>query len=423
MIFIYRFLTFFFYPILIVLIYFRKLLNKEDHYRYKEKIFPSNFFPEKDNKKKLIWFHAASIGETQSIFPLIQKLNTEIEDVEFLVTTTTLSAGNIIAKKLYNYKNIKHRYFPIDVNFLIKIFLNKWQPNLIIFVDSEIWPNLIFEIKKRKIPVALINGRITKKTFNKWMLVSTFAKEVFNSFDLCLASSKDSEDNLRKLNVKNLKFIGNIKFSGKIIKDNLIDKNLEILKQKKHWCAASTHRGEEIVVLKTHLNLKKIYNDLITIIIPRHISRSNEINKLCNNYKLSSQILNDRELIDEKNEIIIINSFGSLHKFYNYSKSVFMGKSMIKKLQKVGGQNPIEAAKLGCKIYHGPHVYNFKEIYDLLNSYKISEEINNVAELSEKLANDLKELKNNKNKITDSINDMGDKILSNTTEEIKKYLM
>ena len=255
------------------------------------------------------------------------------------------------------------------------------------------------------------------------MLVSTVAKEVFNSFDLCLASSKDSEDNLRKLNVKNLKFIGNIKFSGKIIKDNLIDKNLEILKQKRHWCAASTHRGEEIVVLKTHLNLKKIYKDLITIIIPRHISRSNEINKLCNNYKLSSQILNDRELIDEKNEIIIINSFGSLHKFYNYSKSVFIGKSMIKKLQKVGGQNPIEAAKLGCKIYHGPHVYNFKEIYELLNSYKISEEINNVAELSEKLTNDLKELKNNENKITNSINDMGDKILSDTTKEIKKYLM
>ena len=100
-----------------------------------------------------------------------------------------------------------------------------------------------------------------------------------------------------------------------------------------------------------------------------------------------------------------------------------MGKSMIKKLQKVGGQNPIEAAKLGCKIYHGPHVYNFKEIYDLLNSYKISEEINNVAELSEKLANDLKELKDNENEITNSINDMGDKILSDTTKEIKKYLM
>ena len=171
------------------------------------------------------------------------------------------------------------------------------------------------------------------------------------------------------------------------------------------------------------LNIEQQVLDIITIIIPRHINRSIEINQLCKEYKLSSQILNDRELIEDRNEIIIVNSFGTLSKFYNYSKSVFIGKSMIKKLQKVGGQNPIEAAKLGCKIYHGPHVYNFKEIYDLLNSYKISEEINNVAELSEKLANDLKELKNNENKITNSINDMGDRILSDTTNEIKKYLM
>ena len=423
MIFIYRFLTFFFYPFLIVLIYLRKLLNKEDRYRYKEKIFPAYFFPEKDNKKKLIWFHAASIGEAQSIFPLIQKLNTENKNLEFLITTITLSAANIVAKKLNKYKNIKHRYFPLDVNFLIRSFLIKWKPNLIIFVDSEIWPNVIFEIKKRKIPVALINGRITKKTFRKWMLVSKFARKIFSNFDLCLAANKDSEENLKKLNVKNLRYIGNIKFSGKIIRDNLIDKNLEILKHKKLWCAASTHKGEEVFCLKTHLNLKKIYKDLITIIIPRHINRSNEIGKLCKKYKLSSQILNDKELIEDKIEIIIINSFGTLSKFYNYSKSVFIGKSMIKNLQKVGGQNPIEAAKLGCKIYHGPYVYNFKEIYELLKSYKISEEINNDTELSEKLAKDLKELKNDENKIINSINDMGEKILDDTTKEINKFLI
>ncbi len=423
MILIYRFLTFLFYPILIVLIFFRKLLNKEDRFRYKEKIFPFFFSPDKNDKKKLIWFHAASIGEAQSVFPLIQKINIENNDVEFLITTTTLSAGNIITKKFHKFKNIKHRYFPLDVNFLIKNFLSKWKPNLIIFVDSEIWPNLIFEIKKRKIPLALINGRITKKTLKKWMLVSTFANKIFGNFDLCLAASKDSEENLRKLNVKNLKFLGNIKFSGKIEKNDLIDKNLKILKQKKNWCAASTHKGEEIICIKTHLNLKKIYKDLITIIIPRHISRSYEINKLCNKYKLTSQILNDNELIDDRNEIIIINYFGSLSKFYNYSKSVFIGKSMIKKLHSVGGQNPIEAAKLGCKIYHGPYVYNFKEIYDLLKSYEISEEINNDTELTAKLADDLKDLKNNENKITRNINDLGEKILNNTIKEINKFLI
>ena len=159
----------------------------------------------------------------------------------------------------FNHKNIKHRYFPLDVNFLVKSFLNKWKPNLVIFIDSEIWPNLIFEIKKRKIPIALINGRITKKTFDKWVLVSNFAKKIFNSFDLCLASSKESEKNLRTLSVKNIKYIGNIKFSSEIEKKDLEDKNLGILKKKTFWCAASTHKGEENICLKTHLNLKKAY--------------------------------------------------------------------------------------------------------------------------------------------------------------------
>ena len=423
MIFIYRLITISLYPFLIILIYLRKLFNKEDHNRYKEKIFISKFLPDRDKKKQLIWFHAASIGEVQSIFPLIKKLNNEKKNLEFLITTVTLSSGNIVKKKYVDYKNIKHRYFPLDVNFLVKSFLNKWKPNLVIFIDSEIWPNLIFEIKKRKIPIALINGRITKKTFNKWMLISKFAKQIFNSFDLCLASSKESETNLKTLSVKNLMYIGNIKFSGEIEKKDLVDKNLEILKKKTFWCAASTHKGEENICLKTHINLKKTYNDLVTIIVPRHIKRCIEISDLCNKYNLSSQILNDKELIKNEREIIIINSFGALSKFYNYSKSVFIGKSMIKKLEKVSGQNPIEAAKLRCKIYHGPYVYNFKEIYDLLKSYEISEEVNDEKELYEKLNRDLKKSEYDEDKTANIIKNMGQKILDETTKEINKFLI
>ena len=423
MIYIYRLITILLYPFFIILIYLRKLFNKEDHNRYKEKIFTSKFFPDRDEKKQLIWFHAASIGEVQSIFPLIKKLNNENKNLEFLITTVTLSSGNIVKKRYLNYKNIKHRYFPLDVNFLIKSFLNKWKPNLVIFIDSEIWPNLIFEIKKRKTPIALINGRITKKTFNKWMLLSKFAKQIFNSFDLCLASSKESEKNLKILSVKNLMYIGNIKFSGEIEKKDLVDKNLEILKKKTFWCAVSTHKGEENICLNTHINLKKTYNDLITIIVPRHIKRCIEISNLCKKYNLSSQILDDKELINNEKEIIIINSFGTLSKFYNYSKSVFIGKSMIKKLEKVSGQNPIEAAKLRCKIYHGPYVYNFKEIYDLLKSYKISEEVNDEKELYKKLTRDLKNSEDHEDKTADIINDMGQKILDKTTREINKLLI
>ena len=219
---------------------------------------------------------------------------------------------------------------------------------------------------------------------------------------------------------KDLKYIGNIKLAGTINEDSITNKNKNILNKKKFWCAASTHKGEEIFCLKTHLNLKKNYENIITIIIPRHINRSIKIKKLCDKMNLSAQILNSEELIAEGKEVIIINSFGVLLEYFKYSISVFIGKSMIKKLQKVSGQNPIEAAKLGCKIYHGPYVYNFKEIYDLFKTYKISEEVSNEHELSEKLRIDLQKTKESQNKITENINYLGKKILDSSVEEIKK---
>ena len=254
------------------------------------------------------------------------------------------------------------------------------------------------------------------------MLIPNFAKSIFEKFNLCLAASRESEEHLKKLNVKNLKYFGNIKFTGTLQKNDLIDKNLENLKKKTYWCAASTHEGEEITCLKTHVNLKNVYKDIITIIIPRHINRTSEINNLCKKYKLSSQILNEKDMVQDSKEIIIVNSFGSLTKFFNYSKSVFIGKSLIEKLQKEGGQNPIEAAKLGCKIYHGPYIYNFKEIYDLLESYKISKKINNDVELFNNLVIDLKESKLDQNEITENINSLGEKILNSTVAEIDNFI-
>jgi len=423
MLIIYRFITFFFYPIFIITIFLRKILNKEDKSRYKEKIFSKYFFPRKQKKKKLIWFHAASIGEVQSIFPIISKLKKNNKNFEFLITTVTLSAGRLVHKKYINTFDVNHRYFPIDVRFLVKIFLDEWRPFLILFVDSEIWPNLISEIKARNISSVLINGRITKKSFKRWIVVSSLAKEIFNTFDLCLSSSKESMKYLRQLNVRNLKYIGNIKLASQLAEEPGDKKNKNIFNKKKVWCAASTHEGEEIFCLKTHVNIKKIYKNLITIIIPRHINRSNEINLLCKKFDLNSQILNNNQLIDKKKEIIIINSFGSLPRYFKYSKSVFIGKSTLKKLDQVGGQNPIEAAKLGCKIYHGPYVYNFKEIYELFKSYKIAEQIKDEKDFSNKLIEDLKKPKIKNNKINKIIDRLGKKILNDSVKEINKLLI
>lgn len=422
MLFIYRFLTNFFYPFLIILIYTRSLFGKEDKSRFKEKIFSSFFSPEKNSEKKLIWVHAASLGEASSIFSLINELNNNQKNLEFLITTVTVSAEKLVKKKIDHSMNIKHRYFPLDINFLVKNFLKKWKPDLVLFVDSEIWPNFLTEIKVNKIPLGMINGRITKRTFTKWMFLSSFAKEIFGLFDLCLASSKDSENYLKKLSVKNLKFFGNIKFSENILVESIRNKNINFFNKKKFWCAASTHENEELFCLKTHLNLKKEIKDIITIIIPRHISRSEQIKDDCLKFGLSVQILNDQDLILEKKEIIVVNSFGVLKEFFKYSKSVFIGKSMIKKLSLVSGQNPIEAAKLGCKIYHGPYVYNFREIYDLLKEYKIAEQISHEDELSIKVIEDLKTPKKEENEITNNINFLGKKILDESVKEIEKFL-
>ena len=419
----YQFLTIFFYPFLILLIYFRKILKKEDKDRYKEKILLSAIKAEKNKYKKLIWFHAASIGEVQSIFPIINALNKSQKHVEFLITTVTLSSGNLVKKKIKANQNIKHRYFPVDVVFVIKKFLDIWKPDLVIFVDSEIWPNLIFDLKRRKIPSILVNARITKKTFKRWMLIKSFAKKIFNNFDLCLASSVETKKYLQRLRAKNIKYFGNIKMAALINYNKISNTNGKFLNKKRFWCAASIHEGEEILCLKTHLNIKSLYKDIITIIVPRHISRSRKIKTLCDKFNLNGQILNDNEKIKNKKEIIIINSFGALLKYFKYSKSVFIGKSTIKKLEQVGGQNPIEAAKLGCKIYHGPYTYNFSDVYDLLKKKKITYEINNAVELSNKLILDLKHnRKNRNNSAVKTIDNIGTKILNNSIKEIKKIL-
>tara|TARA_B100001564_G_scaffold42498_1_gene30538 strand:+ start:1384 stop:2655 length:1272 start_codon:yes stop_codon:yes gene_type:complete len=423
MIFCYKFLTFFFYPIFILIIYFRKLFNKEHKKRYKEKLFSNFFNPRKIKSKKLLWFHAASVGEVQSIFPMIIKLKEINKEIEFLITTVTLSAGNLVQEKFYKSHYIHHRYFPVDVNFLIKKFLNDWSPDLILFVDSEIWPNLILESKRRNIPSIIINGRIRKRSFQNWMLFPQFAKKVFSKFSLCLTASKESKKYFKELNVKNIKYIGNLKLASftKPEKTKNLDK---ILNKNKIWCAASTHAGEELLCLKTHIELKKIYENLLTIIVPRHISRTNEIKNLCNELNLSFQVLNNnKDLIKKKNEIILVNYFGGLSKFFSYSKSVFIGKSTLINLKENSGQNPIEAAKLGCKIYHGPYVNNFKEIYELFDSLNISKRIVDANELAKRLIVDLRGHKKNVNMINKSLNKLGKNVLNKSVGEINKLIL
>ena len=412
----YRTLTFFLFPVFVFIIFLRRYFNKEDKKRFKEKIsINESFLP---NNKKIIWIHAASIGETNSVFPLISKLTKDNEDVFILLTSTTLSSSQVIERKKFNKNNIQHRFFPLDVQFLVKKFLNHWNPELVIFVDSEIWPNYLLEISKRKIPLILLNGRITMKTFKRWKLVSGLSLKLFGLYDLCLSSSKESEKNLKSLGAKNVKFFGNLKFCTNISSENNYFDLKSIFNKHNIWCAASTHPDEEEIILKTHILLKQKDIKVITIIIPRHINRCKEINKISNDLNIKSQVIDKFEDISKDSEIFIVNSIGEMINYFKNCKSIFMGKSLSKKLVKVGGQNPIEPAKCGCKIYHGPYISNFKEIYGFLREKKIAFEIINEIDLSQNLIEDFKNKNVNNKKNIDEINFHGEEILDLISKEI-----
>ena len=422
MIIAYRVFTTLLYPFLIIFIYYRKIKKKEDPIRFKEKIFVSHFKANKQEKTKLIWFHAASIGEFKSITPILKQLNNSYQRYKFLVTTSTLSSGNLAKIELEKINNTEHRYFPFDVPFLISNFLQLWKPDKIFLVDSEIWPNLILKAKEYKIPISLINARLTSKSFRRWMFFPSAAKKVFKVFDLFICSNNETKKYLEKLNLKNIYFKGNIKLASHVDENIIINFNEDFLLKKRFWFAASTHKGEDFFCIKTHLKIKEKFRDIVTIVAPRHVERSKEIETLSKKFKLNVQIINKNEKILEDKELIIVNYFGALTSYFKYAKSVFIGKSMLANLKKQSGQNPIEAAKLACKIYHGPYVYNFEDIYKILENNNISKKIENYEVLSKNLIQDLIDPQKYNDQKKNIINKLGQKTLIDTMKLIEKSL-
>ena len=273
MLFIYRIFINAVFIILPIIIIIRLFKRKEDYRSIKEKI---GFNSKKRGIGSLIWFHGASVGEIKSIIPLILKLEKQNNIKKILITSNTLSSADVFNN--FKLKKTIHQFFPIDTNFITKKFIDYWSPSKVFFIDSEIWPNMILNIKRKKIPLILINGRITKKTFRRWNRFKNFSKEIFSNFDLCLTSDKISKNYLTKLKAKNIIYIGNLKFTESNNKRIHLSKNLDnFLNLKNSWCASSTHHNEEIICGKIHLKIRKKLKNLLTIIIPRHIERSEKI--------------------------------------------------------------------------------------------------------------------------------------------------
>ena len=397
-------------PFIIII---RLLKKKEDLKRFKEKFC---IFSKKKRTGKLIWFHGASVGEIQSIVPLLEKFEKEKDINNILITTNTLSSSKII-KKL-KFKKIIHQFFPIDLNLFTKKFINFWSPEIVFFIDSEIWPNMLVNLEKKNIPIILLNGRITKKTFSKWKILKKFSKEIFSKFTLCLSSNNISKFYLKKLGAINVKLIGNLKYSQSENEKVGLDSRLKkFILSKKTWCASRTHENEERICGLAHKELKKKYKNLLTIIIPRHAERAVMIAKELEQLNLKIQLHEPTKKMHPDTDIYIVNTYGMTKSFYNYSSNVFLGGSLINH----GGQNPLEAARYGCNILHGPNISNFEEIYYFLNKNKISKKIYNQKTMAIEL-NRLFLKRTNSKQIKNEINVLGKKILKNTYKEINLIL-
>ena len=407
---VYYFTTIVLHYLLRPYLYFRIIRKKESPIRYKEKL---GITEKKRNDGYLIWFHCSSIGELKSIFPIIDYY---LKKNQILVTTSTLGSNEVFQKKYFNIRNITHQFAPIDSPQIVKKFFDKWKPNIIFFTESELWPNQIFYAKKNDIPIILLNARISPKSFIKWKLLQTTMSQILGCFKLILCQSNESKNYFTYFSNNNVEMFGNLKF---IIEESSNIKNEEDINVQNRiiFIALSTHNTEEELCIKTHISLKVKYPNLLTLIIPRHINRINEIEKIIEKSKLEFLVQDSFSNIKNSTDILIINSYGVTQQFLKFSKFVFMGGSLINH----GGQNPIEVACNNSTIFHGPYIYNFKEIYDFLNKEKVAFEIRSDADLT----NQLKEKigKNENINIKGKIVKIGRDIFATTINKLDKYII
>ena len=411
---------YFFYNILVnlaiiispIIIIYRILKGKEDPKRIGEKF--CIYSKRKSNKN--IWIHAASVGELMSIIPVIRKLEKNKKIKNILLSTSTTSSAKIFNK--LKLKKTSHVYFPLDNNYIVKRFISYWKPELAIFIDSEIWPNMFKNLYLQDIPIIIMNARITKHSFNKWQNFPNFANQVFGNITLALPQNLETLKYLKLLKVKNIKTAGNLKYYGQKYNQDYLSKLLKNkFKDFKVWCAASTHYNEEILIGNLHKKLKKREKKLITIIIPRHIHRSNEIKEALNKLDLNCITHSSNQKIKKNTDIYLVDSYGESSRFYNLTNVSFVGGSIIKH----GGQNPLEPARLGNYIVSGPYVKNFKEIYTFLNNLKMSSFTSDILKIENLI---LKKLKNKTpNRNIKKIIKIGNDVLEKNLFYINKYLV
>jgi 3-deoxy-D-manno-octulosonic-acid transferase len=314
----------------------------------------------------LVWLHAASVGETQSVLTLIDKLLVQHQALHILVTTGTLTSASMIKNK--NLPRVIHQYLPSDIPLACDRFLNHWQPTIALWVESELWPQMLRHIAQHRIPLVLVNGRMSPRAYARWQRWPKLVKRMLSRFDVVFAMSEEDGTRYRLLGAKKVRYIGNLKYDAEALtaEANSLAQLGEQIGNRPAWVAASTHPGEEIQLIHTHTQIKHLYPDLLTIITPRHPHRGNAIAAECRAAGLQVAQRSEGEAIQPSTEIYLADTMGELGLFFRLSDIVFLGGSLVAH----GGHNPLEPARLNCALLTGEHTHNFAAVMEALRAQR-----------------------------------------------------
>jgi 3-deoxy-D-manno-octulosonic-acid transferase len=306
----------------------------------------------------LIWIHGASVGECLAVLPLVSRL-LEPPSRSVLMTSGTVTSAQLMAERLP--PRAFHQYAPVDAPEAVARFLAHWRPEVALFVESELWPNLVMETQARKIPLALVNARLSERSFLGWQRARNTAASLLSSFDLVLAQDRATAERLKKLGARDVRLAGSLKADAAVLPADAA--KLAALKRamgaRPIFLAASTHPGEEEQVLDAALMVRARHADMLTIIVPRHPERGAQVEALARARGLNPERRSTSALPKQNTQVYIADTLGELGLFYRLVPFVFLGGSLVKH----GGQNPHEPAQLGVALVTGPHTGNFAESF------------------------------------------------------------
>ncbi|WP_436642895.1 3-deoxy-D-manno-octulosonic acid transferase [Microbaculum sp. FT89] len=378
----YRTLTSVAHPLAGLILSWRLKHGKEDPEHQGERYGEASL-PRPDGP--LVWVHAASVGETMSVLPMIERIIAGGR-VSVLLTTGTMTSTRIARARLaaagLNGRAI-HQYVPLDGPRFVRRFLGHWRPGLAIFAESELWPNLILETARSGARLSLVNARMSDRSFRRWQKGPAMIGALLSRFDLCLAQSEGDAERLRALGAEPVICSGNLKYDVPAPEaDEAALKDVRAaIGERPRWAAASLHPGEVEAVLDAHASIAAGRPGALTIIAPRHPERGAEMAAAAEARGLTVAVRSRGETPAPDTDIYLFDTIGEMGLVYRLAPIVFMGGSLIPH----GGQNPIEPAKLTTAILYGPHIHNFADVYAALHGAGGAEEIADAADLAGKV--------------------------------------